>query len=109
MGRKICTIDRFEKEWAVLLLREDETVLVDVLRSEVPEGLEIGSLLEAELDSKGHVLFCRVLEEETEIVRQNARKKRLCRRSEVGIYVTQKNFFTVKGCPIMRQSLILFL
>ncbi|HZH59530.1 MAG TPA: DUF3006 domain-containing protein, partial [Metabacillus sp.] len=109
VGRKICTIDRFEKEWAVLLLREDETVLVDVLRSEVPEGLEIGSLLEAELDSKGHVLFCRVLEEETEIVRQNARKKRLCRRSEVRIYVTQKNFFTVKGCPIMRQSLILFL
>lgn len=74
MRSKIYTIDRFEKNLAILLLREDETVQVNVLRSELPKGLEIGSLLEAEIDIEGHVLFYRVLEDETEIVRQSARK-----------------------------------
>ena len=36
--------------------------------------LEASSFLEAEFDSKGHVLFYRVLEDETEIVRNNVRK-----------------------------------
>ncbi|WP_169908098.1 DUF3006 domain-containing protein [Metabacillus halosaccharovorans] len=74
MRRKIYTIDRFEKDLAVLLLREDETVQVNVLRSELPKGLEIGSLLEAEIDSEGHVLLYRVLDNETAIVRQSVRK-----------------------------------
>lgn len=72
MEAKVYTIDRFEKDLAVLLLRTDETVQVDVPRKQLPESIEVGSILEIKFANDGHVLFVKMLEEQTNSVQENA-------------------------------------
>jgi len=71
---KVYTIDRFEKDLAVLLLRADETVQVDVPRKQLPESIEVGSILKVEFTSDGSVLFANVLEDETSTAKNNAQE-----------------------------------
>ena len=72
MEAKIYTIDRFEKDLAVLLLRTDETVQVDVPRKQLPGSIEVGSILEAEFADDGQVLSVKLLEEKTHSAKENA-------------------------------------
>lgn len=74
MEAKVYTIDRFEKDLAVLLLRADETVQVDVPRKQLPESIEVGSILKVEFTSDGSVLFANVLEDETSTAKNNAQE-----------------------------------
>ena len=74
MEAKIYTIDRFEKDLAVLLLRTDETVQVDVPRNQLPDRIEVGSILEVEFTGDGSVLFANVLEDETSTAKNNAQE-----------------------------------
>jgi len=68
----VYTIDRFEKDLAVLLLRTDETVQVDVPRKQLPGSIEVGSILEAEFADDGQVLSVKLLEEKTHSAKENA-------------------------------------
>ncbi|MCM3162625.1 DUF3006 domain-containing protein [Metabacillus litoralis] len=68
----VYTIDRFEKDLAVLLLRTDETVQVDVPRKQLPGSIEVGSILEAEFADDGQVLSVKLLEEKTNSAKENA-------------------------------------
>lgn len=72
MEAKVYTIDRFEKDLAVLLLRADETVQVDVPRKQLPDRIEVGSILEVEFTDDKHVLFVKSLEEQTNSAKENA-------------------------------------
>lgn len=68
----VYTIDRFERDLAVLLLRTDETVQVDVPRKLLPGSIEVGSILEAEFADDGQVLSVTLLEEQTNSAKENA-------------------------------------
>ncbi|UGB30509.1 DUF3006 domain-containing protein [Metabacillus sp. B2-18] len=74
MKAKVYTIDRFEKDLAVLLLRTDETVQVDVPRNQLPDRIEVGSILEVEFTGDGSVLFANILEDETSTAKNNAQE-----------------------------------
>ncbi|MFD2214889.1 DUF3006 domain-containing protein [Metabacillus endolithicus] len=74
MKSKVYTIDRFEKDLAVLLSRSDETVQVDVPRNQLPDRIEVGSILEVEFTGDGSVLFANVLEDETSTAKNNAQE-----------------------------------
>ncbi|MFV2047023.1 DUF3006 domain-containing protein [Metabacillus sp. YM-086] len=74
MKAKVYTIDRFEKDLAVLLLRVDETIQVDVPRKQLPDRIEVGSILEVEFADDGSVLFANVLEDETSTAKNNAQE-----------------------------------
>lgn len=74
MKSKVYTIDRFEKDLAVLLSRTDETVQVDVPRNQLPDRIEVGSILEVEFTGDGSVLFANVLEDETSTAKNNAQE-----------------------------------
>ncbi|UHA61511.1 DUF3006 domain-containing protein [Metabacillus litoralis] len=74
MEAKVYTIDRFEKDLAVLLLRTDETVQVDVPRNQLPDRIEVGSILEVEFTGDGSVLSANVLEDETSTAKNNAQE-----------------------------------
>lgn len=65
------TIDRFEGELAVLLLREDETVEVFKNRSELPKGANEGDILSLEFDSD-KLVTVNILNEETYQARKSA-------------------------------------
>jgi hypothetical protein len=68
----IYTIDRFENDHAVLLLRGNETIRVDVSRSELPDDVTEGTILDAAINENGKVLSARILEHKTEETRQKA-------------------------------------
>lgn len=74
MSKKIFTIDRIEKNLAVLLLREDEAVQIDVSLSKLPEDIEEGTIIELELDMKGKVVSSKSLVQETNQARNNAQE-----------------------------------
>lgn len=66
------TIDRFEGELAVLLLRKDESVKVDVPRSQLPEEVKEGDILKVKFAKDGQVTDAIILKEETEAARKKA-------------------------------------
>ncbi|WP_121663687.1 DUF3006 domain-containing protein [Metabacillus litoralis] len=74
MEAKVYTIDRFEKDLAVLLSRTDETVQVDVPRNQLPDRIEVDSILEVEFAGDGSVLSANVLEDETSTAKNNAQE-----------------------------------
>lgn len=66
------TIDRFEGELAVLLLREDETKQLDIPRNQLPLGAKEGDILFLKLNHDGTVIKAEVLRGETETARNKA-------------------------------------
>ena len=74
MSKKIFTIDRFEKNIAVLLLRDNESFQIDLCLSELPENIEVGTIVELEIDNEGKVLSSNVLSNQTSKARQNAQE-----------------------------------
>lgn len=57
-----------------MLSRSDETVQVDVPRNQLPDRIEVGSILEVEFTGDGSVLFANVLEDETSTAKNNAQE-----------------------------------
>lgn len=66
------TVDRFEGDLAVLLLRNGETVQKDVPREQLPDDVQEGDILEVQFSADGKVLDVKVLTEETESARKKA-------------------------------------
>jgi hypothetical protein len=65
----IYTIDRFEGELAVLLLRQNENVELVVKKSSLPNEVEIGSILELEI-SEGNIQAAKLLKDQTDLIRK---------------------------------------
>lgn len=61
------TVDRFEGNKAVLLLREDETIQVDVKKEQLPKDLHEGDILNISFLENNDVSNVEVLKHETEI------------------------------------------
>lgn len=66
------TVDRFEGDKAVLLLRADESIHIDVERNQLPANLKAGDIVEVDFDSDNNVVDAKVLKEETEAARKKA-------------------------------------
>lgn len=66
------TIDRFEGNKAVLLLRKDESVQMDVPRNQLPEEVVEGDILEMVFDSDMNIVKVNILVEETKSARKQA-------------------------------------
>ncbi|MCM3576472.1 DUF3006 domain-containing protein [Mesobacillus subterraneus] len=64
------TLDRFEKEMAVLLFRDDETKEILLSRESLPSNAAEGDILFVEFTQNGSVQRINLLEEETEAARQ---------------------------------------
>ncbi|NEU31257.1 DUF3006 domain-containing protein [bacterium LRH843] len=60
------TLDRFENDLAVLLLRTDETKQIDITRDRLPEGVKEGDILEVSILKNGAIDKVTVLKNETE-------------------------------------------
>ncbi len=66
------TIDRFEGDVAVLLVREDESQQIDLPREQLPKGAKEGDILEVELSADNKVVNAKVLNKETNTARKKA-------------------------------------
>lgn len=64
------TLDRFEKEMAVLLFREDETREVLISKESLPSNASEGHILLVEFNEDDSVQEVKLLEDETEAARQ---------------------------------------
>ncbi|SDJ26334.1 DUF3006 domain-containing protein [Alteribacillus bidgolensis] len=67
------TIDRFEGELAVLLHSGDETVQKDVLKSQLPDGVKQGDVLEIIFKDNDTVKKAVIKEDETESKKAKAK------------------------------------
>ncbi|MGG3891833.1 DUF3006 domain-containing protein [Metabacillus fastidiosus] len=74
MRTNIYTIDRFERDFAVLLLREDETVQIDVPRHKLPRYVKEGTILSVFSDEEGNITNAEVLEDATESARESVQQ-----------------------------------
>lgn len=66
------TIDRFEGDLAILLLREDETVQVDVHRKQLPSDITQGDIISVDFHEDRTVKYAAILKDETSAVRKKA-------------------------------------
>ena len=66
------TVDRFEGEVAVLLLRKDENIVKDVKRSELPDEVKEGDILDISFTKEGAVHEVNILKKETDLARKKA-------------------------------------
>lgn len=66
------TLDRFEKEIAVLLFRDDETNEVLISQKSLPSDADEGDILYIEFNEDDSVQHVKLLEEATEDARQKA-------------------------------------
>jgi len=64
------TLDRFEKEMAVLLFRDDETREVLINRKSLPSNADEGDIFFIEFNEDDSVQQIKLLEEETQATRQ---------------------------------------
>ncbi len=64
------TLDRFEKEMAVLLFRDDETREVLLTKESLPSNATEGDILFIEFNEDNSVQQIKLLEEKTEDARQ---------------------------------------
>ncbi|MBT2661644.1 DUF3006 domain-containing protein [Bacillus sp. ISL-45] len=64
------TLDRFEKDMAVLLFRDDETKEVLLSKESLPSNAAEGDLLFVKFNEDGSVQHVKLLEEETEAARK---------------------------------------
>ena len=66
------TLDRFEKDMAVLLFRDDETREVLISKESLPSNAVEGDILFIGFNEDGSVQQVKLLEEETQAARQKA-------------------------------------
>ncbi|WP_409251795.1 DUF3006 domain-containing protein [Bacillus sp. SCS-153A] len=66
------TVDRFEGPLAVLLLRNDESVQIDVEKDKLPKELKEGDIIELELADDGSIDKVIILKAETDLARNKA-------------------------------------
>lgn len=66
------TIDRFEGDLAVLLLRKDETIMIDVPRSQLPSNVKVGDILEVHFNSNRKIEKAVILKDETNAAKKTA-------------------------------------
>lgn len=59
------TVDRFEGEFAVLLLSSDESVQKDVPKEQVPDNVQEGDIVEVSFNEDGTVKEAMIKREET--------------------------------------------
>ncbi|MBT2644695.1 DUF3006 domain-containing protein [Bacillus sp. ISL-41] len=64
------TLDRFEKDIAVLLFRDDETKELLISKVSLPPNAAEGDILFVEFNEDGNVQQIKLLEEETQAARQ---------------------------------------
>ncbi|MGJ9460275.1 DUF3006 domain-containing protein [Oceanobacillus sp. CF4.6] len=66
------TIDRFEGNIAVLLLRANESEQIDVPRDQLPASAKEGDILDVQLNVENKVINASILEKETETAKRKA-------------------------------------
>ncbi|WP_453992083.1 DUF3006 domain-containing protein [Bacillus nitroreducens] len=66
------TVDRFEGNLAVLLLRQNEEVQIEIAKKNLPSELQEGDIINLELNDDGSVAFVEILQEETIRLRRTA-------------------------------------
>lgn len=66
------TLDRFEGNQAVILLRRDESIQSDIPRDELPIEAKEGDILNIEFDSNENIVSVKILIDDTDIARQKA-------------------------------------
>jgi hypothetical protein len=59
------TLDHYEGDTAVLLLRKNEEVEVNIPSFQLPEGTQKGDILEIQFNDLGDIEFVKFLQEET--------------------------------------------
>ncbi|MGD7021792.1 DUF3006 domain-containing protein [Rossellomorea vietnamensis] len=59
------TVDRFEGSLAVLLLRKDESIQIDIPKKELPDKIKVGDILELEQSEDGSIKNAIILKDET--------------------------------------------
>ena len=67
---KLYTVDRFEGDKVVLLLRDDETVQLDIDRSKLPEEIREGDILNILFSESNEPLEVEISREETDKVKE---------------------------------------
>ncbi|NEU31230.1 DUF3006 domain-containing protein [bacterium LRH843] len=60
------TLDRFEDDLAVLLLRNNESIQIDITRDRLPEGVKEGDILDVSIHENRSIEKIIVLKSETE-------------------------------------------
>lgn len=65
-------IDRFEGDYAILLLRNDESIQIDLLRESLPNSAKEGDIIEVSFDNNNNVIESKILKEETESAKKRA-------------------------------------
>ncbi|WP_421381726.1 DUF3006 domain-containing protein [Bacillus salacetis] len=71
-SRNKYTLDRFEGSLAVLLLRKDESVQLDVSKEKLPEHVKEGDIIELEQSEDGSIVNAVILEDETNEAKKKA-------------------------------------
>jgi hypothetical protein len=71
VNTKIYTVDRFEGEKAILLLRSDEKEELAVEKEKITSSME-GDIVEVTFTEEGKILSLKVLEKETEEAKNKA-------------------------------------
>lgn len=67
------TLDRFEGDFAVLLLREDESIQTDVPRHQLPDEVKEGDILDVEFGKQNEVVNVSILKDETKAARERTK------------------------------------
>lgn len=66
------TVDRFEGDFAVLLLRENEEKQFDVKKENLPSEVKEGDILDIEYNSDGSIKNVQILKQETNQAKKRA-------------------------------------
>jgi len=66
------TIDRFEGHLAVLLLRDNEGIQININRDELTSDLQEGDIIHLDLNDDGSIKYVEILHEETVKARKTA-------------------------------------
>ncbi|MEC3884617.1 DUF3006 domain-containing protein [Halobacillus sp. HZG1] len=66
------TLDRFEGNYAVLLYRPDETVIVNAEKDNLPANAKEGDILDVQFAKDGSLKDATILEDETKKAREKA-------------------------------------
>ncbi|WP_453993252.1 DUF3006 domain-containing protein [Bacillus nitroreducens] len=66
------TVDRFEGHLAVLLLRDNERIQININRDELPSDLQEGDIIHLDLNEDGSIKYVEILHEETAQARKTA-------------------------------------
>ncbi|ELK47222.1 DUF3006 domain-containing protein [Halobacillus sp. BAB-2008] len=66
------TVDQFEGDYAVLLFRPDESIVVNVKKQELPPTVKEGDILHVSFNSQNAVTSAVILEDETKSARKTA-------------------------------------